>query len=156
MSWTSLAYFRFPYSENQQEKRKSAGQVLPYYRFAFANEQEAEIGWKSENQQDKSCLLPFCVRKWARSGNQQEERKSAGEVLPITVLRSQMSKRRKSAGQVLPITVLRSSRKTVISNTDMCFRKRRIWESMFVSISSIKSKKRRGARSVPCGTRFLL
>ena len=32
--------------------------------------------------------------------------------------------------------------------------KRRIWESMFVSISSIKSNKRRGARSVPCGTRF--
>ena len=35
------------------------------------------------------------------------------------------SKKRKSAGQVLPITVLRSSPKTVISNNDMGFR--RFW-----------------------------
>ena len=34
--------------------------------------------------------------------------------------------------------------------------KRRIRESMFVSISSMKSKKRRGARTVPCGTRFFI
>ena len=31
--------------------------------------------------------------------NQQEKRKSAGQVLPITVLRSQMSKKQKSAGK---------------------------------------------------------
>ena len=50
----------------------------------------------------------------------QKKRKSAGQVLPITVLRTQMSKKRKSAGQlVLLITVLRSSRKTVIDKTDM-------------------------------------
>ena len=36
---------------------------LAYFRFAFANEQEEKIGRKSENQQDKSCLLPVCVRK---------------------------------------------------------------------------------------------
>ena len=51
-----------------------------------------------------------------------KKRKSAGQVLPITVLRTQMSKKRKSAGQVLPISVLRNSPKTVISNTDMGFR----------------------------------
>ena len=61
ISRTSLAYYCFAYA-NEQEAEISRTS-LAYYRFAFENEQEAEISRKSENQQDKSCLLPFCVRK---------------------------------------------------------------------------------------------
>ena len=49
-------------------------------------------------------VLPITVLRSQMS----RKRKSAGQVLPITVLRSQMNKKRKSVGQVLPITVLRS------------------------------------------------
>ena len=89
-----------PITENQQDRScllpKFSRTSLAYYRFAFANEQEGE--------------------------NRQKKRKSAREVFPITVLRTQVSKKQKSAGQVLPITVLRSSWETVISNTVMGFR----------------------------------
>ena len=44
-------------------KAKISRTSLAYYHFAYANEQETETGSKSENQQDKSYLLPFCVRK---------------------------------------------------------------------------------------------
>ena len=45
--------------------------------------------------------LIVIIEEEARSENQQEKRKSAGQVLPVTVLHSHMSKKRKSAGQVL-------------------------------------------------------
>ena len=118
------------------KKRKSAGKAkisrisLVDYCFAFANEQESKIGWKSENQQDKSCLLPLYVRNEQEAkisstslayyrlafANEQEakisssslayyrfafaneqEAKISRQVLPIAVVRPQMSKNRKSA-----------------------------------------------------------
>ena len=61
ISRISLDYYRFAFA-NEQEAEISRTS-LDYNHFAFANEQEAEISRKSENQQEKSCLLLFCVRK---------------------------------------------------------------------------------------------
>ena len=115
ISGINLAYYRFACANKKEAQigRKSekwTGTNLAYYCFGYANEQEAEINRKSENQPDKSCLFPFYVRKWERSGKQEKKRKSAGE---------------KSENQqdksFLPITFLRSVWKTVISITDMGF-----------------------------------
>ena len=97
-------------NRGRSKQRKSAGKAeisstsLACNRFAFANEQEAN--WKSAGKAKISRTSLAYYRfananDWARSKNQQEKRKSAGQVLPVTVLRSHMSNKRKSAGRVL-------------------------------------------------------